>query len=200
MNPVLVTCVAGFIGSHLVRALLSRGDRVRVLDNFSTGKRENLADIEGSLEIFEGDLRDPALLQNVAQGVDFVFLLAAFVSVPQSMVEPQLFYDINVTGTLNLLKSARAAGVKQVVIASSASVYGESQELPLCEETVTQNLSPYAATEQVIEVFAGMYAHALNLPVVALRFFNVYRPRQSPDSDCAAVIQIFIHGCGTSRL
>lgn len=192
MNLVLVTGGAGFIGSHLVRALLSRGDRVRMLDNFSTGKRENLADVDGSLEIFEGDLRDPALLQNVAQGVDFVFHFAAFVSVPQSMVEPQLCYDVNVTGTLNLLEAARAAGVKQVVIASSAAVYGESQELPLCEETVSQTLSPYAATKQVSEVFAGMYTHALNLPIVALRFFNVNGPRQSPDSDYAAVIPIFI--------
>lgn len=144
MNLVLVTGGAGFIGSHLVRALLSRGDRVRMLDNFSTGKRDNLADVDGYLEIFEGDLRDPALLQNVAQGVDFVFHFAAFVSVPQSMVEPQLCYDVNVTGTLNLLEAARAAGVKQVVIASSAAVYGESQELPLCEEIVSQTLSPYA--------------------------------------------------------
>jgi len=172
--------------------LVSRGDRVRMLDKFSTGKRDNLADVDGSLEIFEGDLRDPALLQNVAQGVDFVFHLAAFVSVPQSMVEPQLFYDVNVSGTLNLLESARAAGVMQVVIASSAAVYGESQELPLCEETVTQNLSPYALTEQVNEVFAGMYANALNLPVVALRFFNVYGSRQSPEPDYAAAIQFFI--------
>ncbi|MCJ7659067.1 MAG: NAD-dependent epimerase/dehydratase family protein, partial [Anaerolineales bacterium] len=192
MNLVLVTGGAGFIGSHLVRALLSRGDRVRMLDNFSTGKRDNLADVDGYLEIFEGDLRDPALLQNVAQGVDFVFHFAAFVSVPQSMVEPQLCYDVNVTGTLNLLEAARAAGVKQVVIASSAAVYGESQELPLCEETVSQTLSPYAATKQVSEVFAGMYTHALNLPIVALRFFIVYGPIQSPDTDYAAVIPIFI--------
>ena len=192
MNLVLVTGGAGFIGSHLVRALLSRGDRVRVLDNFSTGKRENLADVDGSLEIFDGDLRDPVLLQNVAQGVDFVFHLAAFVSVPQSMVEPQFCYDVNLTGTLNLLEAARAAGVKQVVIASSAAVYGESQELPICEETVSQTLSPYAATKQVSEVFAGMYTHALNLPIVALRFFIVYGPIQSPDTDYAAVIPIFI--------
>lgn len=192
MDTALITGGAGFIGSHLVRALLWRGDRVRVLDNFSTGKRENLTGVEGSLEIFEGDLRDTDLLQDVAQGVDFVYHLAAFVSVPQSMVEPQLCYDVNVTGTLNLLEAARAAGVKQVVFASSAAVYGESQELPLREDTVSQTLSPYAAAKQASEVFAGMYTHAFNLPVVALRFFNVYGPRQSPDSDYAAVVPIFI--------
>ena len=152
MDTALITGGAGFIGSHLVRALLRRGDRVRVLDNFSTGKRENLTGVEGSLEIFEGDLRDTDLLQDVAQGVDFVYHLAAFVSVPQSMVEPQLCYDVNVTGTLNLLEAARAAGVKQVVFASSAAVYGKSQELPLREDTVSQTLSPYAAAKQASEM------------------------------------------------
>jgi len=192
MKTALVTGGAGFIGSHLVRALLRHGDRVRVLDNFSTGKRENLTGVEGSLEIFEGDLRDKTVLRDVAQGVDTVFHLAAFVSVPQSVVEPQLCYDVNVTGSLNLLEAARAAGVNQVVIASSAAVYGESQELPLREDTVSPTLSPYAATKRTSEVFAGMYTHTFNLPVVALRFFNVYGPRQSPVSDYAAVIPIFI--------
>lgn len=192
MSTVLVTGGAGFIGSHLVRALLKRGDQVRVLDNFSTGKRQNLAGVEGSLEIYTGDLRDSPLLQEVVQGVDFVFHLAAFVSVPQSMVEPRLCYEVNVTGTWNLLEAARSASVKQVVIASSAAVYGNSQELPLREETTLKALSPYAASKQVNEVFAGMYTRAFNLPVVALRFFNVYGPRQSPDSDYAAVVPIFI--------
>lgn len=192
MSTVLVTGGAGFIGSHLVRALLKRGDQVRVLDNFSTGKRQNLAGVEGSLEIYTGDLRDSPLLQEVVQGVDFVFHLAAFVSVPQSMVEPRLCYEVNVTGTWNLLEAARSASVKQVVIASSAAVYGDSQELPLREETTLKALSPYAASKQVNEVFAGMYTRAFNLPVVALRFFNVYGPRQSPDSDYAAVVPIFI--------
>jgi UDP-glucose 4-epimerase len=192
MSTVLVTGGAGFIGSHLVRALLKRGDQVRVLDNFSTGKRQNLAGVEGSLKIYTGDLRDSPLLQEVVQGVDFMFHLAAFVSVPQSMVEPRLCYEVNVTGTWNLLEAARSASVKQVVIASSAAVYGDSQELPLREETTLKALSPYAASKQVNEVLAGMYTRAFNLPVVALRFFNVYGPRQSPDSDYAAVVPIFI--------
>ena len=192
MSTALVTGGAGFIGSHLVRALLERGDRVCVLDNFSTGKRENLAGVEGSLEIRTGDLRDASLVQEVVRGMDFLFHLAAFVSVPQSMEEPQLCYDVNVTGTLNLLEAARAARVEQVVLASSAAVYGESQELPLREDAISQTLSPYAASKQVNEVFAGMYARAFDLPVVALRFFNVYGPRQSLDSDYAAVVPIFI--------
>jgi UDP-glucose 4-epimerase len=172
--------------------LLERGDHVRVLDNFSTGKRQNLAGVEGSLEICTGDLRDVVLVQEVMQGVDFVFHLAAFVSVPQSMVEPQLCYEVNVTGTLNVLEAARVSEVKQVVLASTAAVYGDSQELPLREDASSQALSPYAASKQVNEVFSRMYTRVFNLPVVALRFFNVYGPRQSLDSDYAAVVPIFI--------
>lgn len=192
MSSTLVTGGAGFIGSHLVRTLLARGEGVRVVDNFSTGKVENLAGVKGQLEILEGDLRDATLLNQVVQGVDYVFHLAAFVSVPQSMVKQQLCYQVNVTGTLNLLESARAAGVKQVVIASSAAVYGESQDLPLREGAYLEGQSPYAASKEVNEVYAGMYTRAFNLPVVALRFFNVYGPRQSPESDYAAVVPIFI--------
>lgn len=183
---------AGFIGSHLVRALLARGDRVRVLDDFSTGKAENLAEVDGRFELIVGDLRHPASVADAVHGVDFIFHQAAFVSVPKSMIDPNLCYDINVQGTANLLEAARQAGIAQVVLASSAAVYGDSQEFPLHETVELRALSPYAASKQVDEIYAGMYTRAFGLPVVALRYFNVYGPRQSPDSDYAAVIPIFI--------
>lgn len=191
MRISLVTGGAGFIGSHIVRALIARGDSVRVFDNFSTGKRDNLSGLDGSLEIIEGDLRDGSKVVEAASGADYVFHQAAFVSVPQSMQEPEVCFDINVKGTLNLLEAAREAGVKQVVLASSAAVYGESQDLPLKEESALGVLSPYAASKQVNEVYAGLYSRGFGLRVVALRYFNVYGPRQSPDSDYAAAIPIF---------
>jgi nucleoside-diphosphate-sugar epimerase len=192
MRTSLVTGGAGFIGSHLVRGLLARGDAIRVLDNFSTGRIENLSQLNGSLEIIEGDLRDASKVAQAVRGVDYVFHQAAFVSVPQSMQEPQICFAVNVTGTLNLLEAARESGVKQVVLASSAAVYGESQELPLKENTTLGVLSPYAASKQVNEVYAGLFTRGFGLPVVALRYFNVYGPRQSPESDYAAAIPIFI--------
>jgi UDP-glucose 4-epimerase len=188
----LVTGGAGFIGSHLVRGLLARGDRVRVLDNFSTGKAENLAEVRGPLELLEGDVRDPRRVAEAVQGVEVVFHQAAFVSVPKSMHEPQACFDVNAQGTLTLLEAARRAGVTQVVLASSAAVYGDAQDLPLREETPLRPLSPYAASKQMNEIFAGLYSRAFDLPVVALRYFNVFGPRQPPGSDYAAVIPIFI--------
>ena len=188
----LVTGGAGFIGSYLVRALLERGDHVRVLDNFSTGKRENLLGLGGQLEILEGDLRNPIQVAEAVKGIDFVFHQAAFVSVPLSVLDPQTCFDINVQGTLNVLEAARDRGVQRVVIASSAAVYGEPEILPLTEATHPRPLSPYAASKLVNEVYAGMFTHAYGLPVVALRYFNVYGPHQSPKSDYAAAIPIFI--------
>lgn len=192
MTICLVTGGAGFIGSHLTAALLARGDRVRVLDNFSTGRRENLAGLAGPLTIIEGDLRDPHRVAEAVRGVDFVFHQAAMISVPQSMLDPQTCFDVNVRGTLTLLEAARQASVSQVVFASSCAVYGNSKELPLREITPLAPLSPYAASKQVIEIDAGMYTRAYDLPVVSLRYFNVFGPRQSPDSDYAAVIPIFV--------
>ena len=192
LNKVLVTGGAGFIGSHLVRTLLARGDRVRVLDDFSTGRAENLAGIDGPFEMIVGDLRHPASVATAVHGVDYIFHQAAFVSVPKSMIDPSLCYDVNVQGTANLLEAARQAGIQQVVLASSAAVYGDSQDFPLREAVELRPLSPYAASKQVDEIYAGMYTRAFGLPVVALRYFNVYGPRQSPDSDYAAAIPIFI--------
>ena len=192
MRVSLVTGGAGFIGSHIVRALLARGDSVRVFDNFSTGKIENLASLNSSLEIYEGDLRDKPAVVDALQGADYLFHQAAFVSVPQSMEEPEVCFEINVKGTMNALEAAREAGVRQAVLASSAAVYGESQDLPLKEGADLGVLSPYAASKQINEVYAGLYTRSFGLPVVALRYFNVYGPRQSPDSDYAAAIPIFI--------
>jgi nucleoside-diphosphate-sugar epimerase len=193
----LVTGGAGFIGSHIVRTLLEKGEDVRVLDNFSTGKRENLAGLNeqfggGRFEVYEGDLRDRAFVQTAVQGVDIIFHEAAFVSVPESMEKPQDCFDVNVAATAGLFDAARNAGVKRAVIASSAAVYGESDAWPLKETTPTQSLSPYAASKRTDEIYAQLYTQAFGLDVVALRYFNVYGPRQRPDSMYAAAVPIFI--------
>jgi len=192
MPTSLVTGGAGFIGSHLVNALLARGDTVRVLDNFSSGRRENLQDIENKIELITGDLRDKSDLNKSVKDVDFVFHQAAFVSVPQSMEEPDICFDVIVSGTSRLLSAARQAGVKRVVLASSAAVYGENGNLPLKEDEPVEPLSPYAASKHITEIYSRLYTKQFNLDVVALRYFNVYGPRQDPASDYAAVIPIFI--------
>lgn len=187
---VLVTGGAGFIGSHLVRALLERGDSVRVLDNFSTGRRENLAGLD--IEVIEIDLRDAARVTQACRGVDKIFHQAAFVSVPQSMKEPTECFDVNVTGTAYLLQAAHKYGVQRVVFASSAAVYGDSDALPLTEETPLRPLSPYAASKRVDEIYGQLFTASFGLEVVGLRYFNVYGPRQRPDSQYAAAVPIFI--------
>lgn len=188
----LVTGGAGFIGSHIAEALLARGDSVRVLDNFRTGKRENMATIAKDVELIEGDIRNASRVGEAVRGMDAVFHSAAFVSVPQSMDEPQECFDVNVSGTHLLLESARRAGVRRVVLASSAAVYGESIALPLVEETPLQPKSPYALSKRVNEMYAELFTHEFDLEVVALRYFNVYGPRQRPDSMYAAAVPIFI--------
>lgn len=192
MGRYLVTGGAGFIGSHLVHTLLGQGAEVRILDNFSTGKRENLSGLESSLEVLEGDVRDHAALEEAVRDVDIIFHQAAFVSVPESMEKPQDCFDINVAATLALFDAARLAGVERVVFASSAAVYGESDALPLKETTPTQSLSPYAASKRTIEIYARLYTQVFGLDVVALRYFNVYGPRQRPDSMYAAAVPIFV--------
>jgi len=197
MKRYLVTGGAGFIGSHIVRALLDQGAAVRVLDNFSSGKRENL---EGSsnakngnrFEVVEGDVRDESLVADAVRGVEVIFHEAAFVSVPESMEKPQACFDVNITGTSILFEAARKAGVRRAVIASSAAVYGDSDALPLKEDTPLRPLSPYAVSKRVDEMFAQLYTSSFGLEVVALRYFNVYGPRQRPDSMYAAAVPIFI--------
>ncbi len=192
MHKSLVTGGAGFIGSHLVEALLKRGDEVRVLDNFSTGKTENLASFRDNIELIRGDLRSKSDLKKAVKDIDTVFHQGAFVSVPLSLKDPELCFAVNVEGTVNLLSAALASGVKRVVMASSAAVYGENLAVPLTEDAPADPLSPYAVSKRVGELYTAIYTNQLNLDVVALRYFNVYGPKQSPDSDYAAVIPIFI--------
>jgi UDP-glucose 4-epimerase len=188
----LVTGGAGFIGSHIVEALVAQGAAVRVLDNFSTGKRENLNVVRDQIDILEGDLRDPTMIRRAVDGVDVIFHEAAFVSVPQSMEQPRDCLDVNVTGTSELFEAARRAGARRVVFATSAAVYGDSTDMPLSEETALRPLSPYAASKRVDEIYGQLYTTSFGLDVVALRYFNVYGPRQRPDSMYAAAVPIFI--------
>jgi nucleoside-diphosphate-sugar epimerase len=197
MKRYLVTGGAGFIGSHIVRALLSQGESVRVLDNFSSGKPENLTGLDntshaGRLEVLEGDVRDLDNAAEAVEGVEVVFHEAAFVSVPESMEKPAECFEVNVTGTSVLFESARRAGVRRAVIASSAAVYGNLQTLPLEENSEPQPLSPYAVSKRVDEMYGALYNQSFGLEVVALRYFNVYGPRQRPDSMYAAAVPIFI--------
>jgi UDP-glucose 4-epimerase len=189
----LVTGGAGFIGSHIAETLLARGDSVRVLDNFSTGKCENIESFADDIELIEGDIRDASRVGEAARGMDAIFHSAAFVSVAESMEEPQACFDINITGTTRLLEAARRAGVNRVILASSAAVYGESDALPLLEESPLQPKSPYAVSKRVNEMFAELFTDSFGLEVVALRYFNVYGPRQRPDSMYAAAVPIFIN-------
>ena len=186
----LVTGGAGFIGSHIARALLQQGADVRILDNFSSGRRENLAGLD--VDLIEGDLRDASRVTEAVRGVDVIFHEAAFVSVPESMEKPQECFDVNVTGTSILFEAARRSGVKRVVIASSAAVYGDSTAMPLVEDTPLKQLSPYATSKRIDEMYAELFTNQFGLEVAALRYFNVYGPRQRPDSMYAAAVPIFI--------
>lgn len=192
MARVLVTGGAGFIGSHLTETLVKRGDQVRVLDNFSSGSPKNLAGLEDKIELVQGDLRDRGDVQAAVSKIDLIFHQAAFVSVPQSIENPRECYEVNVNGTIELLEAARQAGVRRVVLASSAAVYGATEELPQSETAPTACLSPYAASKQFNETLAKLYSLTHQVPAVALRYFNVYGPRQSPSSAYAAVIPQFI--------
>lgn len=189
MTVSLVTGGAGFIGSHLVQALIEQGDTVRVLDDLSTGKKENL---EGhAVELSVGDIRDATLVRDVCEGVDRVFHLAALISVAASMENPLPFYDVNLLGSVNVFRASVESGVSRVVLASSAAVYGNTSGM-VQEDTERHPLSPYADAKLAMEGAARTFSTAYGLPTVALRFFNVYGPRQSPDSPYAAVIPLFI--------
>lgn len=189
MSISLVTGGAGFIGSHLVHALVEKGDTVRVLDNLSTGNEENLQGLAVDLTV--GDIRDAHLVRDVCDGVNRVFHLAASVSVAASMTEPIQYYDVNLLGSINVLWAAAQAGVRRVILASSAAVYGKTDGV-VDEEMEKQPLSPYADAKLAMEGAARTFSTAYGLPTVALRFFNAYGPRQSPDSPYAAVIPLFI--------
>jgi UDP-N-acetylglucosamine/UDP-N-acetyl-alpha-D-glucosaminouronate 4-epimerase len=189
---VLVTGGAGFIGSSLVRALVSRGDRVRVLDNLSTGKRHNLAEVAGDVELIEGDLRDEGLLDRALVETELVFHEAAIASVPRSLAEPLENHAVNATGTLRLLDAARRAGVRRLVYAASSSAYGDSPVTPKLETMAPAPLSPYAVSKLAGEHYCHVYAGAFGVETVCLRYFNIFGPRQDPKSEYAAVVPRFV--------
>jgi UDP-glucose 4-epimerase len=189
---VLVTGGAGFIGSSLVRALLARGDRARVIDNFSSGRRENLADLLDRIELVEADILDGRALARAVDGADVVFHEAAIPSVPKSMAEPLENHAANATGTLAVLEAARRARVRRVVYAASSAAYGDEPTLPKREGMVPAPISPYGASKLAGELYLHVYARAYGLETVSLRYFNVFGPRQDPQSEYAAVIPKFI--------
>jgi len=188
----LVTGGAGFIGSHIAEALVKRGDRVRVLDNLMTGKRENLAHLAGKLEFIEADIRDANAARQAMEGVSIVFHEAAVPSVPRSVAEPQLNHEANVNGTFNVLMAARDAGVKRVVFAASSSAYGDTEVLPKVETMMPNPLSPYAAAKLIGELYCQTFTRVYGLETVALRYFNVFGPRQDPTSPYSGVISKFV--------
>lgn len=190
MPSFLVTGAAGFIGSALVRALLARGDSVRGYDNLSTGRRENLAGLD--LDFRHADLLDLDALTAACQGVDFILHQAAIPSVPRSIEDPGGTNRANVDGTLNVLIAARAAGVRRIVFASSSSAYGDTPTLPKHEDMLPQPRSPYAAAKLAGECYMAAFWHAQRVETVSLRYFNIFGPRQDPDSPYSAVLARFI--------
>lgn len=188
---MLVTGGGGFIGSHLVDALLGHGARVRVFDNFETGLRANLAHLEGRIELLEGDLRDAGACRAACAGAVYVFHQAALGSVPRSVNDPATSIAVNVAGTANLFAAARDAGARRVVYASSSSVYGDSEILPKREGQEGAVLSPYAMSKKMCEELAEIFGRCYGLGIVGLRYFNVFGPRQRPDGPYAAVIPRF---------
>lgn len=188
----LVTGGAGFIGSHLVHRLVQLGCRVRVLDNFSTGKRSNLAEVEGRFEMIEGDMADPAIARRACEGVDVVLHQAAIPSVPKSVADPAASHRANVEGTFQLLVAARDAKVRRFVYAGSSSAYGESARLPKVESMPTDPLSPYAVQKLTGEYYCRAFYRCYGLQTLTMRYFNVFGPRQDPTSQYAAAIPAFI--------
>lgn len=184
----LVTGGAGFIGSNLVEALLKQGERVAVLDNFSTGKKTNIKPFLKEIDLIEGDIRDPKTCQKAMKGIEIVLHQAALPSVPRSVSDPVLTNEVNVTGTLNLLWAARAAGVKRFVYAASSSAYGDSAALPKIETMAANPLSPYAISKLTGEYYCRTFNRLYGLSTTSLRYFNVYGPRQDPHSEYAAVV------------
>jgi nucleoside-diphosphate-sugar epimerase len=198
MAKVLVTGGAGFIGSNLVRGLLDAAEDVRVLDNFSTGSRENLAGLE--VEIVEGELRSYERVHNAVRGVEVVYHLGALGSVPRSVQDPLTSSAVNVEGTLNVLLAARDEGVRRVVFSSSSSIYGSAGKLPRTEEMAPDPISPYGVAKLAAERYCVSFSRVYHgFETVVLRYFNVFGPRQSPLSQYAAVVPLFVTAIGESR-
>lgn len=191
----LITGGAGFIGSHIAEALLKRGETVCIFDNLSTGRQPNLEalrGLSGNLEIINGDLRDLATVQAAVKGIEVIFHQAALASVPRSIKDPISSLETNINGTQNVLLAARDQGVRRVVYASSSSVYGNTPTLPKHEEMSTAPMSPYAIQKLTGELLCGVFTRIYGLETVALRYFNVFGPRQDPASEYAAVIPRFL--------
>jgi nucleoside-diphosphate-sugar epimerase len=195
----LVTGGAGFIGSHLVENLLAGGARVRVLDDFSTGLRKNLEPFMERIDLIEGDITDPAVCRAASEEAKYVFHQAALPSVPRSIEDPARSHDVNATGTLNVLLAARDAGVKRVVYASSSSAYGDTPTLPKREDQTPSPRSPYAVAKLTGEQYCRSFPGVFEVETVALRYFNVFGPRQDPNSAYAAVIPLFASAAMAGR-
>ena len=204
MSLYLVTGGAGFIGSNIVEELLHRGEKVRILDNFATGKRDNIKEIKkifekenkekhfSKLEVVEGDIRSYHIVRDAVEGVDFILHQAALPSVPRSVKDPITTNEVNVVGTLNVLNAAKDCNVGRIVYASSSSVYGDLEVLPKTEEMFPKPLSPYAVSKLAGEKYCQVFTKLYGLETVILRYFNVFGPRQDPTSQYSAVIPKFI--------
>jgi nucleoside-diphosphate-sugar epimerase len=195
----LVTGGAGFIGSHLVEALLGEGYSVRVVDNLATGHRANLAHLEGRFEWIEGNVADFDVCRQAAKGAEYVFHEAAIPSVPRSVKEPLCSHESGPTGTINMLEAARQAGVRRFLFAASSAAYGDTTESPKHEGMLPKPLSPYAAGKLAGEYYVRVYAQTMGLDGVSLRYFNIFGPRQDPSSPYSGVISLFIKGMREGR-
>jgi nucleoside-diphosphate-sugar epimerase len=192
MGLSLITGGAGFIGSNMVRFLLEKGQKVRVLDNFETGRRENLAEVTGRIELIEGDIRDMDTVRRAAAGAEVVYHLAALGSVPRSVKDPATSHDVNVNGIVNMLIAARDAKARRFIFSSSSSVYGQSKVLPQHEGLPLVPISPYGATKVAGEIYCKAFYETYGLQTISLRYYNVFGPRQDPTSQYAAAIPLFV--------
>ncbi|NUM52592.1 MAG: SDR family oxidoreductase [Candidatus Hydrogenedentes bacterium] len=192
MSRILVTGGAGFIGSHLVHALVGRGHDVRVLDDFSTGRLSNLFGIVNSIHLVEGSITDREIVQKAVDEIDYCFHFAALPSVQRSIASPDATNGVNVTGSVNLFLACRTADVKRIIYASSSSVYGAANAGPLAEDRPCAPMSPYAVSKFAVENYARVFAALYTMEIVGLRFFNVFGPKQDPNSPYAAAIPLFI--------
>ena len=192
MAKYLVTGGAGFIGSNLVRFLLDKGHKVSVIDDFSTGKRENLDELADRVDLIEGDVRDRGAADRAAAGCKAIFHQAALGSVPRSVTDPLTSHDVNVNGTITVLEAARAAGIRRVIFASSSSAYGDQPASPKGEQMIPMPISPYAAGKVACEAYMQAYSAVFGLETLSLRYFNVFGPRQDPAGAYAAAIPAFV--------
>jgi UDP-glucose 4-epimerase len=192
MSRYLVTGGAGFIASHITDALLRKGHQVRVIDDLSSGRLENLADVKDKIEFLKGDIRDRALVAKAMKGIEYVIHAAAWRSVPKSMADPYGYTDVNVLATVSLLDAAVKEKVKRFVCVSSSSVYGDTDRMPLKEDMPTRPISPYAASKLADELFCGLFFRGFALETLSVRYFNVFGPRQSLENEYAVVVPKFI--------